>query len=387
MTAQGKNSRFPDKDIIKKYLQGKLSPEEAHRIEKLVLNDPFYQDAMEGIDSLDAVRAKKDIEDLSDRIKRRSHYQKRKNIVIYRIAAAVILLAILSYTLILTTDRLDKVSNKETVSQKLEVSEDTPPATMKSEKVGAESKEAVGPVISEIKTMEEKDDRSITPEIGEPETDRALDMDKDISSEEPISEIAEISVKPAPKYEILEEETETAPQIEIMEEETTILSAQNDLEEEILLEEREGLTKSSEETTPMRSNTIESTKTRKRESQDPQSKSAGYAPEISNAQDTEEFLKAEPVIGFDAYKQYIKDNLNYPADAIENGIEGFVELAFIVNKDSIPSKIEIIKSLSRSCDKEAKRLLKDGPKWKPLISDGQLLELEVRYTLTFELKE
>ena len=120
MTPQGKHRDFPDKETLNKYISGELSPEEAHQFEKMVLDNKFYQDAMEGIDAFGSDQVKADLKDLSQRIKSRSRTQKRKNIVVYRIAAAVILIAILSYTLILTTDKLNKVSNTQTVSQKLE---------------------------------------------------------------------------------------------------------------------------------------------------------------------------------------------------------------------------------------------------------------------------
>lgn len=73
----------------------------------------------------------------------------------------------------------------------------------------------------------------------------------------------------------------------------------------------------------------------------------------------------EPVDGWVNYDTYLANNLNLP-DNIKNKqtTGGEVRLSFEINKNGEPVNITIDQSLCASCDKEAIRLVKEGPKWK-----------------------
>ncbi|MBI5858543.1 MAG: carboxypeptidase-like regulatory domain-containing protein [Sphingobacteriales bacterium] len=73
----------------------------------------------------------------------------------------------------------------------------------------------------------------------------------------------------------------------------------------------------------------------------------------------------EPADGWDNYDTYIANNLDVP-DEIKTkpNASGQVQVSFEVNKDGEPFKFKIEKSLCGKCDKEAIRLIKQGPKWK-----------------------
>ncbi|MCP3932136.1 MAG: TonB family protein [Bacteroidetes bacterium] len=73
---------------------------------------------------------------------------------------------------------------------------------------------------------------------------------------------------------------------------------------------------------------------------------------------------AEPEGGFSELEQYIQDNLQYPPRARNKGIEGSVVLRFNVHPDGHLSDFKVLESLGAGCDKEAKRLMKNGPKWR-----------------------
>lgn len=73
----------------------------------------------------------------------------------------------------------------------------------------------------------------------------------------------------------------------------------------------------------------------------------------------------EPIDGWQNYDVYLANNLNVPEtfkNKQSNG--GEVKLSFEVNKNGDPINITVEKSLCESCDREAIRLLKEGPKWK-----------------------
>jgi len=62
--------------------------------------------------------------------------------------------------------------------------------------------------------------------------------------------------------------------------------------------------------------------------------------------------------GKKALLQYIKDNLKYPKDALEQKIEGTVRLWYEVNDNGIVEDTKVILPLFPSCDEEAIRLVK-----------------------------
>lgn len=71
--------------------------------------------------------------------------------------------------------------------------------------------------------------------------------------------------------------------------------------------------------------------------------------------------------GIEALKKYLKDNLNYPESAREIAIEGKVYIRFVISKTGDISNISVLRGISscNECNKEAIRLIKSMPKWKP----------------------
>jgi len=77
-----------------------------------------------------------------------------------------------------------------------------------------------------------------------------------------------------------------------------------------------------------------------------------------------EVEEIEPEEGWASYDHYISENLQVPDLAKSKQIKGEVQLTFNVNEKGEPVNIKVEKSLCKPCDKEAVRLLKDGPTWK-----------------------
>ena len=83
--------------------------------------------------------------------------------------------------------------------------------------------------------------------------------------------------------------------------------------------------------------------------------------------------------------KYMKENVQYPEEAIEKGIEGRVICQFTVKTDGSIDNIVVLKSIHKSLDEEAIRLIKNMPKWKP----GKNYKGEVqdcKYTIPFSFK-
>lgn len=73
----------------------------------------------------------------------------------------------------------------------------------------------------------------------------------------------------------------------------------------------------------------------------------------------------EPADGWDNYDAYLANNLNAPEEIkTKQNTGGQVQVSFEVNKDGEPVNIKVEKSLCAKCDKEAIRLIKEGPKWR-----------------------
>lgn len=88
--------------------------------------------------------------------------------------------------------------------------------------------------------------------------------------------------------------------------------------------------------------------------------------------------------GLEELYKWIDNNVQYPAVARENGIEGRVILKFIVEKDGSLSDSTVIHSVHPMVDREALRLVGQMPKWNPGRRAG--VSVRVRYCLPIKFK-
>jgi protein TonB len=66
--------------------------------------------------------------------------------------------------------------------------------------------------------------------------------------------------------------------------------------------------------------------------------------------------------------KYIKDNLQYPADAKAEGVEGRVVIQFKVEVDGSIGAVKVVRGRHPSLDKEAERIVKSLPNFIPAKS-------------------
>lgn len=95
--------------------------------------------------------------------------------------------------------------------------------------------------------------------------------------------------------------------------------------------------------------------------------------------------KAEYPGGIDKYIEYVRTNQIYPIMAQEKKISGDVKIAFIIDREGKATDFKVIKSVDHYLDREGIRLLKNMPKWKPAIKDGQFVSEKDTATFTFRL--
>ena len=91
--------------------------------------------------------------------------------------------------------------------------------------------------------------------------------------------------------------------------------------------------------------------------------------------------------GQQALFKYLADNVKYPVIAQENGIQGRVICQFVVNKDgSIVDVVAVRSSGETSLDKEAIRVIKSMPKWKPGKQRGKPVRVKYTVPVNFRLQ-
>lgn len=87
-------------------------------------------------------------------------------------------------------------------------------------------------------------------------------------------------------------------------------------------------------------------------------------------------ITPQPVIGKRKYQKYLKENLVRPTDEKCAQVKGKVVLTFLVNKEGRPFYIKVKESLCEFSDKEAIRLIQEGPDW---IYGNKSVEITVKF--------
>ena len=91
--------------------------------------------------------------------------------------------------------------------------------------------------------------------------------------------------------------------------------------------------------------------------------------------------------GQQALFKYLSENVKYPVIAQENGIQGRVICQFVVNKDGSIVEVEVVRSGGDpSLDKEAIRVIKSMPKWKPGKQRGKAVRVKYTVPVNFKLQ-
>ncbi|MBS1543301.1 MAG: TonB family protein [Bacteroidetes bacterium] len=93
---------------------------------------------------------------------------------------------------------------------------------------------------------------------------------------------------------------------------------------------------------------------------------------------------AQPVGGMKAYNQYLEDEMRYPPEALKKKINGKVTIEFTVNVLGQPTDFTVVKGIGFGCEEEAIRLIKEGPRWSPSTENNVPFESKVRVKLKFD---
>ena len=83
---------------------------------------------------------------------------------------------------------------------------------------------------------------------------------------------------------------------------------------------------------------------------------------------------------------YLSQSIKYPVVAKENGVQGRVIVIFVVERDGSITDVKVAKSVDPSLDKEAVRVIKGMPKWRPGKQNGAAVRVKYTIPVTFRLQ-
>lgn len=363
--------KFPDKETLLEYLRGGLTHSERHWIEKLMLEHDFLREAVEGLESEDSELIEDDLVDLSYTIQSRSMMYRKTGFNFYQLAATIsliIMTSVLIYVLvdwIIQSNQEKKLSLNQTIQTEVadSVRENNP---IQSGKIEQDKGEAAQLVEKEKERIPERSNEN---RIGE-----AVLNSAPVSSEEP--------EKKADNPRAEKPVAGRVERIPVQEEEISTLANNKSIPEKLTLKEE--------------NKRVNENYNRWKDREEP------MAAEVSGADHamtdnklSEETVKTmamkasipdrepSPINGYGAFQQYLQDSLIYPMEALKNKVEGMVIVNFTVGKDSIPQRFTLKQSVGYGCDEEAIRLIRQGPRWKPVIIEGEAVESTVEIPVKF----
>ena len=89
--------------------------------------------------------------------------------------------------------------------------------------------------------------------------------------------------------------------------------------------------------------------------------------------------------GSQALQDYLKENVNYPAQCREAKIQGRVLINFLVEKDGSIKNASVLKSAHPLLDAEALRVISEMPNWKPGMEHGTPVRVLYTVPVNFRL--
>ena len=89
--------------------------------------------------------------------------------------------------------------------------------------------------------------------------------------------------------------------------------------------------------------------------------------------------------GMTEYMKWLTRNLRYPDIARSQKIQGKAVVQFIVNQDGTIADAKVVKSVNPHLDREAMRVIRMMPSWKPGIQDNKPCKTMIAVPIVFKL--
>jgi len=111
---------------------------------------------------------------------------------------------------------------------------------------------------------------------------------------------------------------------------------------------------------------------------------------IEQPQQAEIFTVVEEQPGYPGGEEsrikFLQDNIKYPEEAKELGIQGKVFVTFVVEVDGSITDARVLRGIGGGCDEEAIRVVKSMPKWVPGKQRGVPVRVQFNLPIKFTLQ-
>ena len=377
---------FVNKEKLFAYLRNELNDAEKLRIEKLIAQDPFLQDAVEGLKNADLNTIDITLNTIFAKVDAATIGQKTNtfsaNIRKYAAAASIILLLGMSWVIIDNLNKKQSDGNQIASEQSTIEADKNSEAFIVDDSSDMGSGSAAGDSISMDELNKESEIKSrskstMSESQRSVESTYTFDYTEDAKSEKTIT--TEMIITPP-----------------LVVDEGAILLSNNATDDEVKGVDNIITAGSvTTETVSMEEKTIDSDKdmaaSTKKEKKIKNNASKSDAVTLSDlneapaARDSLEtvysFVEQMPVFpgGIDSLNEFIFKNLNTDCDADKDCLSGNVFVKFIVNENGSVSNAQIIKPISPQFDQEVLRVISLMPNWTPGKQSGN--KVKVWYTL------
>ena len=89
--------------------------------------------------------------------------------------------------------------------------------------------------------------------------------------------------------------------------------------------------------------------------------------------------------GDEACMKWLQEHIKYPQICIEQNVQGRVQVGFVVNRDGSIVDVKILRSPDPNLSKEAERVVKMMPKWKPARQGNKTVRSRFNLPVNFRL--
>ncbi|WP_099147426.1 carboxypeptidase-like regulatory domain-containing protein [Bacteroides sp. KFT8] len=374
------------------YIRGLRKGKEAHRLEKESMQDPFLADAMDGYNQVEGNHEQR-IEKLRMQVSAHSAKKKNTYAITWSIAACLIIgFGISSYFLFLKKSMTDEVfiaeesvpaKLPETTTPATPTNPATPaaPVTPRADKKEMSASAVIEPMMEEaLEQTAELQEVAATMDTSESVSDKKMRMAKVVTP--PNSNIIQ--------GKVTDEKGEPIIGASVAYKGTNIGTITN-MNGEFSLVKKEGkkqltaqfigydpveIPVDTSQTMLIAMNENKQTLNEVVVVGYGTNKNKKSTTVVTAKEQADKDITPQPVIGKRKYQKYLKENLVRPTDEKCAQVKGKVVLTFLVNKEGRPFYIKVKESLCESSDKEAIRLIQEGPDW---IYGNKSVEITVKF--------
>jgi protein TonB len=334
------------------YLKGELEDYEKRAMEKLMEEDPLLKDAVEGIQYHGLQATEKSLQRLHKKTDILTGV--RKPVVISmrarNLSIAAMLLVFMAVSYLMVT-RLNWEQPNQTAMESIPEESNTGEVVPET----TDADHAISATTEDLNNLEVKKDKGAV---------------KSVSSDDLQPTLSTSDVADPVEMKRLEEVVTAGSQQEY-EPNMATMERMEDLDEEVVASK---------------------TESKKKNEADMQRDDAYFSgtPSVSESAQDQIFTIVEQMPqypgGDKALQKFIEKNLQYPSNAMENGVEGTVYISFVVEDNGSITSAKVIRGIGSGCDEEALRLVNNMPDWKPGKQDGENIRTLMTLPVSFRLQ-